>query len=231
MFNTGKRLNPFKASSGRKLKRVRSIPRKTSMATMVRRVLENSEEKKYIETQAVTTDMPAAGSTVLLNAVAEGTDFNQRIGRKVRVKYIYYDVSVEITTAGIAAVASLPVAWHLVLDRQSNNATAGYGTIFDTSIISEPFCFKNDAQFEKRFKILKSNRTVIGSSVTGNQLYRESGWIPFEKMDPEDQMVQYTGSTAVAPNKNALLIAFASNEGASNYCQINYGIRVVYVDM
>jgi len=212
------------------LKKLRRTKPRQSITTLVRRTLENSEEKKYNEVAGSGVDMPNTGTVAVINEIGEGTDFNQRVGRKVRNKYLYYDISVQPSTAIAVAGTSLNATWHLVWDRTPSGSSAAYGNIFDTTVISPTQAFKNVGTFQDRFKILKTETFLTGTAVNGLG-YRRQGWIPFEKAESRDQMTQFASSAVAVPNTGALYLCFASTEGAANQMMINYGIRIVYVDM
>jgi len=196
--------------------------RPTTVA-LIKRVMASQEERKYLDNyQASTTS--TAGTTACINQIAEGDDYNNRIGRKVSLKNIQYDVFIDVSNAAATEAGF----WCLVLDKQSNNALAGYTTVFDTSVIAAPFAFKNDATFQERFQMLKFEPFVVSPSGNGGCHYR--GFLPLETLLPEDQVVQYAGTAAGVPNKNAILMCYGSTGGAGDVT-ITYGIRIKYVDV
>lgn len=224
-------MKTFKSKQGgRSLKRLRMTSRKVPLATKIRRVVENSEEKKYFETAGSQADTTATGVIVPLNNIAEGNDFNQRDGRKVRNKYVEADVVMAISTAQAVAGTTRIGTWHLVLDRQPNGTAPTFGQIFDTTICEPWQAYKNVQQFAQRFKILKTERFVIGTAEAG-QTYRLNAFINMMNLSDVDQITHWPGSTGVVPNTNALYLVYVSDETAGSQCVISWATRVVYVDM
>lgn len=220
----------MRSKSQRPLKRARLVKPKLSSTARVRRILENSEERKYFETAGGGADVAAAGTVLPLNEIAEGSDFNQRIGRRVRNKYLAADIGITISAAQVLAGATHYGTWHLVLDRQPNNATPTFATIFDTTISTNTFAYKNSQAYERRFRLLKSERFAIGTATTG-QNYRVTAHIDFEKMPASDQTTQWLGSTGIQPTTNALYLVYVSDETAMSQVLLNWTTRIVYVDM
>lgn len=79
-------------------------------------------ELKFIDTQISNSAIPTAGTVTLLNGVAQGTDYTQRIGRKTIIKSILWNCSVFPNTlnSNNGEVVRLLV----VYDTQTNSGSA-----------------------------------------------------------------------------------------------------------
>lgn len=190
------------------------------------RLLNRREERKYIETQVTKGDMPGIGVIGSLIEVGEGTDFNERVGRKIRLVYLQYDF---LANNGTNLTVPYGGIFHLVLDRQPNNAVPSYADVIDTTVTSAVNGFKNIQLYEERFKILQS--FPFYSSGNSGEAYRTRGFIDLSKNPEADQVVHYNGSAVGTPNTNNLLLLYASNEPAANDVLTTWVVRVVYVDM
>lgn len=212
--------NKFPTKNARKypVSRKYSIPRNLQF---------NQEERKYLDNNLASADPTSSGLVVGLINIAEGTDFNQRVGRKVKLMYIQYDLIVTST-----AVAPLPVVptgynFHIVLDRQPNNSLATIGQVLDTTVTPAVSAMKNIGQYAERFKILK---TVKGLLYTGNtENCRFNGYVKLNT-NQRDSQCQFLSSAAASPTVNNILLVFAQNGGA-NACIFDGNLRVVYTDM
>lgn len=221
-----------------KSKRVKRMPLRAGLggAKAALRLLTNSEERKYIETVASIAAITTTGTVSHLGPIAEGSDFNQRIGRKIRMKYLQYDFGVQIGTTVSSPTAVGPaVNWvaHMVLDRQPNGTAPNWQQVFDTSVSGiDCFAFKNVQLFEERFKILKTHLGQVNSVGSIDEKARCREFIDLSKLKPEDQIMHFAGSGAAVPNTNGLFILFASDStNNATFQNITYVTRFVYVDM
>lgn len=190
------------------------------------RMLNRSEERKYLDTSGTGVDMPTGGFIVALSSIAEGTDYSQRVGRKIRMKYLQYDF---FAADAVATSTQNEGIFHLVLDRQANGASPAVGDIIDTSAGKAYNGFKNVSLYEERFKILQS--FPFASTGAGGEVFRTRGYINLENLKDEDQICHYAGSASGIPNTNSLLLLYASNEAAANAVLGTFVVRFVYVDM
>lgn len=195
------------------------------------RQLANYEEKKYLDTVFTSVTGLVGGSLADINTIAEGSDFNQRIGRKVRSKYLEYDLGVISTGSG-----TTPSDWtiHLVLDRQPNNTIATVAQILDVSVAPATYAFKNIQLFQERFKILKTIRgQTCTTTATAYQLEagRTRGYISLvDTLNGKDDITHFAGSASGVPNTNAYYLLFAAQVNGAALL-LSGCTRWVYVDM
>lgn len=221
-----KRQGSFTQGTGRKLKRTSRY--RVSRATLLQRQVQNTEETKYVETYGTLQAVSNTGTLACINQIAEGSDFNQRIGRNVRHKYVQFDIFAEP-----AAAVQTMVTWHLVLDRQPNGAVPAITAVFDNSAISLPFAFKNIGTNQNRFRILKSWTQVLPSTAASSDPSGKSrlrGTLLLQGLRTQDDIVRFPGSAAAVPNTNALYFIAISDQ-ASTMPTVGWALRVVYTDM
>jgi len=113
----------------------------------------------------------------LLNGIAAGTDFYQRVGRKVRLRSLYIRGDIYAADNGTTGALAFRVA--LVYDEQTNGAAPAYSDIFqgvDASgnVGSRAYCGVN-LNNRDRFKILydhwvtmNANTYTAGALVAGS---------------------------------------------------------------
>lgn len=97
--------------------------KKPTVKKLARRVarIENSVETKFRDI-AVSADPTGTATTFLVNALAQGDDFNQRIGEQVIAKKL--DIMLRLTKAASDAVT---VSYRIIVFRdKANNAGTGY---------------------------------------------------------------------------------------------------------
>lgn len=196
---------------------------------MLKKQLQGINEKKYLDVYSPANDMTMnVGTVACINQVAEGTDFNNRIGRKVAPKYLEYDLTITTTTATQPTVPTMGIV-HFVWDKQPNTGLPSYNTIFDTTVITATWSsFKNLSGFGERFRILKSHPTEWSGSSNYSEPLRIRGFL---NLEPVSQNCEYNSSAAAVPSAGSLLIAYSSNEAVASGLQLYYATRFAYTDM
>lgn len=114
-------------------------------------------EVKFIDS-IISTAVTFAGQINLLNGCVQGTDFNNRIGRKIEITSISVDLIFgggTLTSANYVLGNCDKVRNALVWDKQPNQTGATYADIFTTaSAATAPMSTRNVNNLE-RFEILK----------------------------------------------------------------------------
>lgn len=178
-----------------------------------------SPESKFFDTN-INVSMITAGSVTALNIPIEGTDYNNRVGRKIEMTSVSLDMSAVQSVAnfgaagsgGIAGVLNFRVA--LVYDKQPTPATAvTYQQIYNnvTSILTpyEPRLVDNI----ERFEVLK----VWNSSLdTANRLSERMN--AYLSMNHEVRFNATNGGTVADITTGTLYLVVASDvtTGANN---------------
>lgn len=117
-------------------------------------------ELKTIDITPTSLNSALAGSVVLLNGVATGTDFNARIGRKIVIKSLLFRCRFENRTdiTGATPAAGDTVRVLLVFDSQSNGAAPAVTDILNSASVVDTMNLNN----RDRFRILKDFYITTG---------------------------------------------------------------------
>jgi len=109
------------------------------------------DELKFVDVDDLGTSL-VTGSVLLLNGIAQGTDYNQRIGRKCQLKslFIRFTVNVNPGALGLLAPQGDVVRLLIVYDCQSNGAAPAITDVLSTVNYDSPMNLNN----RDRFKIL-----------------------------------------------------------------------------
>lgn len=248
-------LNPFKRPrsvgairDAKKRRSTMSLPPKPSSASIVRKIIRSEEEKKYFETRGDTTDTslnlssgPGGAVVLPLSLIPQGTDYNQRIGRKIRAQSIHVRFTMYVTGS---TISPLNGRVSVVLDTESNqdkypsysvasNDATGAAGIFDnTSFGTDPaipsLMLTQQAQMAGRFKILRTENFNL--TVSGPQSCTVDFFIPLK-----DHVIEYGSAFGAATfngTKNSLLIAYGTDiVQPTNVSYTGYWLsRLVYTD-
>lgn len=188
-------------------------------------------EKKFVETVVNAADPTNAGLLTYINNVAEGTDYNQRLGRKIRPIYIQYRIQ---WSAVAGAITSVPVHGRTIfmLDRQPNGATTTTSTLLSqpatSTVVSQ---FKDSQVNAERFHWFKDLTCELWTGGQSNTI--QNGFIDLIKHGEKnhcDREVRFIGSSAATPNTNAYIL-FNGQDGTTNNLVFNAVVRFCYVDI
>lgn len=131
----------FTRKSSRFVKKF-GAPRRTGGFFSVRKRM-FIQEKKSIDT-TINANPSTTATITLVNGCATGTDFTERIGRKIRIK------SIQLRMMTLGGIASANVRYALVMDRQANGVAPQYADIFNGAGVPE----FNNLNNRNRFVIL-----------------------------------------------------------------------------
>lgn len=221
MPSTLKRIGSVQEKAPKKAKRT---GRKPSIHTLVVRELNKQAESKEITTY-FNTNTNTTGTVYVLNSVAEGTDYNNRIGRKIRSLQIQCDWTIYTTNTTFIPDSGFVA---LVLDKQPDGTGTGFGNIFDTSANNAGQAFRNTYQYPDRFKVMWIEHFAISSAGPACQKFRK-----FHKVREDMQDVSFPGSTATSPNTNAWYVCFGSVNPSSGslLTYISFNCKYQFKDM
>lgn len=211
---------------------------------MVRSAMNRIAESKEIATTVSGNFYVTAGSlattsgVTLLNAVAEGTDEFQRIGKKVSHKQL--ELSINIQNAGTGLSGWDAGFWGIVLDRQPNGAVPLFSDIFDVGSGSLTFAnagiaMRNTTTFQDRFVILKRCEYGIGSS--NNGIYHVKEYLDLAKqLKGRDKTTAFSGTTAVVTSIDYGALYFVvgvsnPNTISSSYTQVAFNAKWKFTDL
>lgn len=119
-------------------------------------------DSKYIDLDLRVSDANTTGDIFLIPTIAQGTNVNQRVGKKIEYSSIQIRGNI---IAGTAATAPGNVAFYLVYDKQPTGSLPAITDVLETA---SALSFLNDNNSD-RFLILKKHRLmVIGDGDTTN---------------------------------------------------------------
>jgi len=184
------------------------------------------QERKLIDTVVTDSAMDTTGTVTLLNGCATGTDFTNRIGRKINVKSILVRGLAEPQDG--TTVARF-LRWMLVLDTQPNGALATITDILTTSTSLSPLNLNN----RDRFKVLVDKQMLNGGGdTTATQAFsdRNSSITHKYKKCNFDTIYDGTGATIADIQSGALLLVTIGSAAAGSGSDMTYYARVRFVD-
>lgn len=202
--------------------------RSTILKSPISRILSSISERKYLDTFQSAVDFLSTypnGLTYGICSIAEGNDYNQRVGRSIKMSYVVVDLYAYMDAAAVPTTA-IPFSFHVLIDKQPNGALISYNEAFDLTVINNGYAaFKNLATNDDRVHILK---TISGGiDLNGTGPYRERFYI---KIPEALSVSRYAGTTATYPQTNNLVIAVAANESSPSDSYYRFSTRVVFTD-
>jgi len=117
------------------------------------------KELKTVDTGTLNQLIDGTGDTVLLNGIAAGTDYTNRIGRKVILRSILARFTVLPGSTSVVTGDSVRVL--IVYDSQSNGAQPTVADILNTANFLEPMNLSN----RDRFKVLFDKQVPMNATV------------------------------------------------------------------
>ena len=118
-------------------------------------------ELKVIDTdQSLSTTVSSTGTVTLINGVAQGTDFNQRIGRKITMKSIFSKFFL-VPNSTLNSVNGNIVRVMIFYDAQTNAAAPSVSDVLATNAYDASLNLNN----RDRFKIILDKYYTIGAAV------------------------------------------------------------------
>jgi len=193
-----------------------------------------TSEYKVFDTYAALASLATPASIICVNQIAQGTDFDQRLGRQLRMKSFHFNF---FLTPPHATLEDGVTIW-ILIDLESMGSSPGLTDVVDTTFIANPFlAYRNLYQFGQRFVVLKCWRSgVIGlcaASGGGNAEAEATPWhgdwtIPIPK---KYQAVRYASAAAGTPLSNSLLLVFVGRQGGGAAgAYIEWGARLHFCD-
>lgn len=173
-------------------------------------------EIKYFETKQLVTVVPSGGAVFQLNPVAQGTDYFNRIGRKVTSQYV--DLKFGLVSTVLAVTTNIcQVALVLDTEPASAGGVATYAEIFDLApnagalAVVPGMAFKNLQINPKRFKILWFEQIpVIGLQLQDSYVQKK-----FMKIMGDGADCRFAAGTTLAKNELLLCVGTTQNTGVA----------------
>lgn len=186
-------------------------------------------ERKVVDTTVAVYQINTTGSVNLLNGIATGTDYTQRIGRRVNV--------VSIQARGIAYIetpTATPVQmgrFMLVEDMQANGVIATTADIFNEATGTSMMNLNN----RERFKVHYDKQMVFGpASTTATQTYSagpQAYNIAVYKKCNIPMVFEGTAATIGSVSSGALYAVFIGTQVAGTAdCNCAMSFRIRFID-
>jgi len=207
-------------------------PRKLQNKNLDRRIkrLEHSEELKYVDFY----DTPAVSTTGTLfnyNQIAQGDDFNQRIGEEVVDKYL----NLKIRNVKAASVNACAVRYILFWDMQTNAtgpvqlaSTSLMTGLLDNSTITDVLTMPHNYRTKQRYHILMDKVMVMnGEESTSSKI-----WMLKKSLNLGGAKIKYgnSGSTVASLTSRSLWLLQIGTAIAVTDAAPQIGTRLWYTD-
>lgn len=166
---------------------------------------------------------PAAGAVALLNGITQGTDYNQRIGRKVMIKSIFarFTINNAVTTAAQGDVVRVMI----IYDSQANGVAPNITDVLQIAEFDSPMNLNNRDRFKvlhDKFHTMWACVYTTGALTTGNTIPKFSQ--KYIKCNLE-QIFGGTGNTIGSIQTGSLyFLTISQNEigAVSLYSRVRY---------
>lgn len=217
-----------------------AFKRTQSIRQIVKKTLTSVAEKKEADNSVSGFQLFNAGGLpnttgslmFLCNSVAEGTDWNQRVGLSIRHSYIQLAVSI-VNTAG--------QDWGyycIVYDRQPQGSLPVGSDIFDnanTPYNNLGYACRNTHLYPDRFQVIMHQDFRIGANNGGSEPWFMKHYVDLSKQKGRDAESRYssTGSTIANINEGALYFFVGSgcNNNAGGASTVNVFTRYRFTDV
>jgi len=218
----GKRRQNQVGQVGRYAEDAFSLGKRTLKGLNELRKLINIEFKRFDVTVTGGTTSQA-GAVAQLSQIAQGTDFNTRVGDSIRTQHICFNAQYFLTGASVQAIVRC-----IIVRDNENTGSAPSGsdvltqagtanaTVSPHSYINFPI-----GQTQGRFKVLFDEITSMSSTGEINALMHHE--------QPLGQHIRYKGSLATDTREGSLWIMFFTNLAAATPT-VDWSVYVTYTD-
>lgn len=184
-------------------------------------------ELKVVDTALTTTIVPTTATITLLNGIATGTDYVNRIGRKILIKSILFRATVIPNTSNNTPAGD--VTRHMLLyDSQANGAAPAIGDILQNSSINDPMNLNNRDRFKvifDKFVTMAAAQYSTGTLTAGSPTAKQ---VTVYKRCNLEQIFNNTGSSVTSIQTGALYYVVLS--GFNNQSTSLWTCRVRFID-
>lgn len=212
--------------------------RRPSVALQVKRILDKRVELKFNDVWT-SVSYPTGGYVAWVNAIAEGTDISNRIGRHITAKYLMLDLLIQPSTLANAASSADSGFIAVVWDKQGNALTPAFGNVFSSSSAPPGQAFINVEADRDRYKVLKLEHyycqpkfdtagQLLGGSFQDVLGMKRRWFVPLRDMD-----VEYNTASSAVPSHGTLLVCWGStlNSVAAGSATIQFAARFAFTDL
>lgn len=194
--------------------------------------------EKKVKDVAGVTQANTTGTFSLLNGVAVGSDYTERVGRKTLNKSIYIRGRVQTEASLTAAVGAIPAQQArmiILVDNQPNAATPATTDLLNTATPESQLNLNN----RDRFKILHDETFVFDPylySTTATQSYASTSKqihdVKYHRFINEETIFNGNGGATIAGMSSGAIYMFWIGSEAAGATDINFtgSTRVRYND-
>lgn len=188
-------------------------------------------ELKFVDVQLQNSPITITWSVQLINGVVQGTDYNQRIGRKVVNKSLLFNGNISMASGNNISNAQGTFCRVVVIyDSQPNSGTIPAGTdIFAFNDPNSPMNLNN----RDRFKVVIDKRCQVGAFLTSGGGTLATGspndcyWSKYKKMNMET-IFSNTAATLGSISTGSLYVCYVSDFATTTI--LDFVTRVRYLD-
>lgn len=167
-----------------------------------------------------------SGTALLLNGIAEGSDINERIGRRSWFRSFECIGTLVLPTSNNQAYDTIKVS--LVLDMQPNNAAMTVSDCYDTATTGNLAQSFRSVGSAYRYKVLKSEQITLNSQeATRSNAYQFKWFLGLAF----STCYSSTDATVSSIDTNALYLVIGDQIGTTAAPTYTINARVGYVDM
>ena len=192
--------------------------------------LRGRSELKFIDTTNQNIAMTTSWQLALVNGIAQGADFNQRIGRKSTMKSVIFNGNVfNLSTASLNAFNGAYTRLVIIYDTQPNSGSLPAGTdIFATNDPNSPMNLNNRDRFQVLMDVRKQVSAFLMSATpalaTGNPA---NAYFKKYKKCNKETIFSGTAGTIGSISTGAIYLCFVADAAVA----FDYYIRVRFTDM
>jgi len=197
-------------------------------------------EVKSVDLSLTTAVFNTTGTITLLNGIAEGSGFYNRIGRKIVLKSLY--ITGAIAPVNTSAITQSYCRLIVIYDAQTNGAAPTWANVIQsytaagtpTSLYIDQFNLDN----RDRFRILADRRWdmpgTTGSALTtvpaGNSSHDQTVKMYIKLRGLETQYKSSSSTVSDIATGSIYLLTCSDNSHGTNYYQVSYSCRCRYTD-
>lgn len=199
--------------------------RRISYTPSVPRLLGSINEKKVVDTAPSSYVCDTTGSVTLLNGVATGTDFTDRIGRKIMLKSVYVRGRIAPVDGGTSNSLARVM---IVYDMQANGAAPAITDILKTATSQDQLNMNN----RDRFRVIMDKQFPVGGVDTTVGYAQAPCIFQVKKFKRLNLETLYSGTTNAIASiaTGALFMVTIGDVAAGSGATFNGSVRVRFMD-
>jgi len=228
---------------GRKLYKRKTYRRSAHLSArgFIPRIL-NTSELKSVDVAANSLKFDSTGTQVLLNGVASGSAFYQRVGRKICMKSLYITGTITPFTSGATAISQSYCRVIVVYDSQANGVAPTWANVIQSYTaggtpsngVLDQFNLDN----RERFRILADRRwdmpgfsgTAVTTVPSGNSSSDQVVKMFIKLRNLEVQFSADTAGIGSIATGSIYILSLSDYAPATNYYLMSYTARIRYSD-